>query len=168
MNEELVDIVNERDEVLYAVAKTEAHGKGLLHRTVISELINSKGEWILVEQAPDKQDAGKYVSPMGGHVRAGESVEDALKREVFEELGIEGFQYRFVGKAIYRRQVLGRDENHFFLLYESFSDLDPTLNAESVSYQKFTVHELKEALKTAPEKFGEAFHFVISAFYPDL
>ena len=154
--------------MLYTATKTEAHERGLLHRTVISELINAKGEWVLVQQAADRQDAGRYVSPMGGHVHAGERVEDALKREVLEELGIEGFSYCFVGKAIYRRHVLGRDENHYFLLYESFSDNELTLNAESVGFKKFTVRELKEALQTAPGKFGEAFHFVLNTFYPDL
>ena len=70
--EETVDIVNEQDEIVRQATKIEAHAKGLLHRTVISELINSKGEWVLVKQAADRQDAGQYVSPMGGHVDGGE------------------------------------------------------------------------------------------------
>lgn len=77
---EQVDIIDENLKVLYSCDKSEAHEKGLLHATVIAEVHNSKGEWMLVKQASDKQDAGQYVSPVGGHVAAGESFEDALRR----------------------------------------------------------------------------------------
>lgn len=166
--EEPVDIVDEDDRVLYQTTKSDAHAQGLLHRTVIAEMINSRGEWILVKQASDRQDPGQYVSPTGGHVQAGESVEEALKREVKEELGIEPSRYRFVGKAIYRRTVRGRDENHYFILYEIFSDEEPILNHESVSWKRFTMEELARELSEKPEQFGAAFHFVIRTFYPKI
>jgi hypothetical protein len=60
---EMVDIVNENDEVTGQADKRKAHAEGLLHRTVISEVKNGKGEWLLVKQAGDRQDAGQYVSP---------------------------------------------------------------------------------------------------------
>src|SRR3990167_3107395 len=86
MQDEQVDIVNEKDEVLYNTTKQEAHEKGLLHRTVIAEVVDSKGKWLLVKQASNKQDAGQYVSPVGGHAQAGESTDEAIKREALEEL----------------------------------------------------------------------------------
>ena len=89
--DEQVDIVNENNEVIGQADKSEAHQKGLLHRTVISEVINSTGEWLLVKQASDRQDPGQYVSPVGGHMRAGESEISALLREAEEELGIKNF-----------------------------------------------------------------------------
>lgn len=67
--QERVDIVDEQDNVLYQTTKQEAHKKGLLHRTVISEVKDSKGRWILVKQSSDRQDAGQYVSPVGGHIK---------------------------------------------------------------------------------------------------
>lgn len=85
MHDELVDIVDDACAVLYSVTKTEAHQKGLLHRTVIGEVRDSKGNWLLVQQSADRQDAGQFVSPVGGHVRAGESDEDALRREAMED-----------------------------------------------------------------------------------
>ena len=62
---EYVDIVNENDDIIGSVSKQEAHEKGLLHRTVISEVINTEGKWTLVKQSSDRQDAGQYVSPIG-------------------------------------------------------------------------------------------------------
>lgn len=44
---EFVDIVDENNKVLYKTSKKEAHKKGLLHRCVISEIINSKGEQLI-------------------------------------------------------------------------------------------------------------------------
>ncbi len=164
--DEFIDIVDEEDRVLYQVSKVEAHEKGLLHRTVISELINSRGEWISVKQASDRQDPGQYVSPMGGHVVAGETEEEALKREILEELGISEFDYKLVGKGIFRRYVRNRDENHYFILYEAYSDVEPTLNEESVDYKKFTQDDLSREMKRQPKQFGDAFHFVVKRFYP--
>lgn len=167
-SEEPVDIVDEDDQVSYQTTKGEAHTHGFLHRTVIAELINSRGEWTLVKQAADRQNPGQYVSPTGGHVQQGESPEEALKRETQEELGIEPSRYRFVGKAIYRRTVREKDENHYFILYEIFSDEEPVLNHESVSWKRFPRGELVRALKNHPKDFGAAFHFIVEAFYPEL
>lgn len=167
-SDELVDIVNEANEVQYQRNKHEAHAQGLLHRTVIAEVHTSKGEWLLVKQAGHKQDAGQYVSPVGGHVKAGETPEEALQRETEEEIGLKEFTYEKVGEFIYDRQVKDHRENHFFIVYIIHSDEDLTLNDESVSYERFTVSDLKEKLKMHPEQFGDAFHIIIKTLYTDL
>ncbi len=166
--EEIVDIVNEEDQVVGQISKHEAHAKGLLHRTVISEIRDSSGKWILVKQSASRQDAGQYVSPVGGHVRAGESIEDALKREAMEETGLSNFIYNLVGKTIYNRDVLNRHENHYFILFEIISDKDLVLNHESVEYKKFTDEELRNEIKNNPKAFGDAFYAILKAFYPNI
>lgn len=166
---EYVDVVNENDEVVGSTSKQEAHEKSLLHRTVISEVINSNGRWTLVKQSSDRQDTGQYVSPIGGHVVSGESEDEALKREAEEEYGLKGeFKFQLKGKKIFNREILGRKENHYFILYEIYTDKEPILNEESVGYETFSMDELKASLKEKPDKFGNAFHFVIKTFYPFL
>lgn len=167
--DELVDVIDEKGAVLKVTTKGEAHQQGLLHKTVISEVIDSRGRWLMVKQSASRQDAGQYVSPVGGHVTAGESEEEALKREAFEELGLQGdFKYEYVDRAVFNRQVLGRQENHFFILYKIFSDAQPVLNDESESCEYFTEEQLKNQLKEHPEQFGDAFHFVVKRFFPHL
>ena len=166
--DEIVDVVDENDTILYQTPKSEAHVKGLLHRTAIAEIIDSQGRWVMVEQAPDKQDAGQYVSPVGGHVSAGETEDEGLKREAMEECGLSDFNFKLVGKKIFNRNILGRQENHYFILYEIYSDATVTLNEESVNYKFFTEQEMKAALKNTPKLFGDSFHFVIKTFYPKL
>ncbi len=165
MADELVDIVNINNVVIGQVMKSVAHEKGLMHRTIISEIINTKGEWLLVKQAPDRQDKGQFVSPVGGHMGAGESEIDALKREAFEEVGMRNFSYTYIGRAIYKRTVLNRIENHLFICYQIFSDEKPVLNHESVGYEYFSMEKLKKELKENPSKFGDAFYFVITEFF---
>lgn len=100
---EIVDIVNEHDQVTGQISKQEAHQQGLLHRCVIAEVIDSQGNWKLVKQASDRQDAGQYVSPVGGHVQAGEDPDDALNREAFEEMGLtDGDAFHFVWERLYQ------------------------------------------------------------------
>lgn len=165
MELELVDVVNEQDRVIGTAYKQECHEKGLLHRTIIAQVIGSDGNWTLVRQASDRQDAGQLVSPVGGHIKAGESEEDALKRETLEEVGITEFQYKFVDKIIFNREVIGRKENHYFILYEIYSDQKLVLNHESVSFEKFSKKQLLEELSQNPNKFGNAFHFVMKEVY---
>jgi len=165
---EMVDVVGENLKILSSVEKQEAHDLGLLHATVIAEVINSKGEWLLVKQAGHKQDPGQFVSPVGGHVGSGEKHEDALKREAMEEVGIKDFKFKLVGKKIYKRNWPKGIENHYFLVYEIYSDEKPTLNDESVEYRRFKVSEIKNLLKSNPSYFGLAFHFVAKNFYSHL
>lgn len=166
MAEERVDIIDENSKVLRQVAKSEAHKHGWLHKTVIGYLRDG-GEWILVCQAADRQDAGQLVAPVGGHVQAGESETDALLRESEEEIGTRNIEYTLIGKAIFHRQVIGRDENHLFIVYEISTDDQIVLNEESVSYERFTKDELTKTLAKHPEKFGDAYYFVLEKFYPD-
>lgn len=166
--DEPVDIVDEQDRVVSTSTKKEAHTKGFLHRCVIAQVNDSKGRWLFVKQASDRQDAGQYVCPVGGHVQAGETADDALKREAFEELGITKFHFKFIGKLIFNRFVVGRQENHYFLHYEVICDETPRINHESESFIYFTKAELKELLAKNPDAFGHAYHVLVKEFYEDL
>jgi isopentenyl-diphosphate delta-isomerase len=164
-----VDIVNEKDEVIGSTSKEEAHKKGLLHRTVIAEVIGLDDGWTLIKQAGDRQDPGQFVSPIGGHVMAGETEDEAILREANEEYGLpRDIKFKLVGKKIFNRDACGRKENHYFILYEIYSDLKPVLNEESVAYERFSVDKLRKELKENPKKFGAAFHFIVETFYPFL
>jgi isopentenyl-diphosphate delta-isomerase len=167
--DERVDIVDEDENVLGQILKVKAHKTGELHRCVIGEIRDAEGNYVLVEQAADRQDAGQFVAPVGGHVRADETNEAALKREAMEEVGLADFPYSYVGKGVYNRYVLGRQENHLFIVY--VITVDPKLiklGPEAVSWRVFTEDELRQHLVQNPELFGDAHHELLRQFYPNL
>ncbi len=166
MADELIDIIDESGEVLSQTMKGQAHEEGLLHKTVIGYVRDGE-DWVLVRQADDRQDAGQLVAPVGGHVQAGESEEDALLREAEEEIGTRNITYRLIGRAIFHRQVIGRDENHMFIVHEISTEDELVLNEESVSLERFGPDELRAALVERSEDFGDAYYFVLENFYPD-
>ena len=167
--DEMVNIVDVENKNLGVVSKREAHEKGLLHPCVVAMIHNSRGEWLLVRQAADRQDAGQYVAPVGGHVQAGEDKDDALRREAAEEVGfVDNFTFRYLGSGVFDRHVIGRHENHLFLMYEIESDAVPKLNHESESYRYFPEDELKRLLQEEPDLFGHACHFSIQSYFGHL
>lgn len=168
MEEEQVDIVDKFGTILYSTSKQDAHTKGLLHKTVIAELIASSGKMVLVRPRSHKQDAGQYVSPVGGHVRTGESDEVALRRETIEEVGLKPLKFKRIGAAIFNRFVLNRQENHLFIVYEIYTDELPVLGDEGADFKAFSRDEITSGFHKNPRMFGEAFHFVVSRFYPDI
>jgi 8-oxo-dGTP pyrophosphatase MutT (NUDIX family) len=168
MAEEIVDIVDIECVVLDSIPKSIAHEKGLLHRTVIGEVRRTNGDWVLVKQAGDRQDAGQYVSPVGGHAKAGESDEQALAREALEEIGLTEFDFEPVGRFVFERKVLGRHENHYFIVYKITTDQDLLLGDEAVAYEAFQEDELRKLIASKPEMFGGAFFALLKQFYPHL
>lgn len=169
MREEIVDVVNESNQVLCQATKTDAHRQGLLHRTVMAQVRDYHDNMVLVRQAIGRQDASQLVSPVGGHVRANESEEDALKRETFEEIGLIDFSYKFIGRFIFNRFILGRQENHYFSVFEiGASSVDFVLGQEAVAVETLSEAEVIRALHETPQRFGGIFHAIAREFYPYL
>ncbi len=90
MKEEFLDVVTEKGEVIKVLPRSRIHGDpSLLHRVVHVLVFNDKEELLLQKRAMSKDVApGKWDTSVGGHVNAGESLEEAVMREMEEELGI--------------------------------------------------------------------------------
>lgn len=91
MNEapEQVEIVDKDDNVLYVVSKDEAHQKSLRHRVVNVWYFNDKGEILFQKRSKYKKEAPLcYEESVGGHVTAGETYEDAVMKEAYEETSL--------------------------------------------------------------------------------
>lgn len=96
--EELFPVVDPSGFVVGAATRGRCHdGSHLLHPVVHLHLFNSRGE-LYLQKRPMWKDIqpGRWDTAVGGHVDWGESVEEALYREVSEELGITDFTPTFV------------------------------------------------------------------------
>lgn len=92
-NQEMFPLVDEEGNITGAATRGECHnGSKLLHPVVHLHVFNSRGE-LYLQKRPEWKDIqpGKWDTAVGGHVDLGESVEQALRREVREELGITDF-----------------------------------------------------------------------------
>ncbi|MBR5465643.1 MAG: NUDIX domain-containing protein [Alistipes sp.] len=91
---ELFPLLNEAGEVIGHATRGECHnGSRLIHPVVHLHLKNSRGE-LYLQKRPMWKDIqpGKWDTAVGGHVDYGETIEEALRREVREEIGITDFQ----------------------------------------------------------------------------
>ncbi len=166
--DEQVEIINEAGEILKVISKKEAHEEGLLHKCVVAEIIDSEGNWTMVRPASNRQDAGQFVSPVGGHISAGETEEQAFIRETEEEAGITPKNFKYIGRAVFNREILGRKENHLFVVYEVYTDDVPTLSHEGVEFKKFALDELLKMYKEDSQELGHAFKFMLETVYSSL
>lgn len=101
---EMLPIVDEDGQIVGAASRGECHGGSmLLHPVVHLHVFNSKGE-LYLQRRPDWKDIqpGKWDTAVGGHVDLGENVEQALKREVREELGITDFNPTTVTNYVFQ------------------------------------------------------------------
>lgn len=67
---------------------------------VVAGFIKREGKFLLVRRPPGKKNEGLWEFP-GGKVEEDESLEEALKRELKEELGIEALKSTFLEKVLH-------------------------------------------------------------------
>ena len=91
--EEYFPLVNEEGKIIGKASRKECHnGSKELHHVVHLHVFNSQGKLYLQKRSTHKDiQPGKWDTAVGGHIDYGETVEDALKRETREELGITEF-----------------------------------------------------------------------------
>ena len=104
--QEIFPIVDESGKITGSATRGECHsGSKLLHPVVHLHVFNSKGD-IYLQRRPDWKDIqpGKWDTAVGGHIDYGEAPEEALRREVREELGITDFIPEFVDKYVFESE----------------------------------------------------------------
>ncbi len=100
---EILEIVNENGKIRGSAPRSEVHGdNSLLHRVVHVLVFTNDGSLLLQKRSMNKDvAAGKWDTSVGGHVDFGESIEQAVLREMEEELGISSVLPRFVYKYVH-------------------------------------------------------------------
>ena len=101
----LLDIVNEDDEVIGQATRAEVLEKVLINRLIHVVVVNYEGNMIVQYRGAHKDCFPlRFDAGVGGCVDAGETYEEAAKREMKEELGIEG-ELHYCGKYLYDSNV---------------------------------------------------------------
>ncbi|HJO95650.1 MAG TPA: NUDIX domain-containing protein [Victivallales bacterium] len=87
---EYFEIYNEKNAPLGLAKRNICHGNPkLCHKTVHLIIFNNRGEILLQKRSLNKDiQPGKWDTAVGGHINPGENIEEAVIREMNEELGI--------------------------------------------------------------------------------
>lgn len=102
MVQELVDIVDDEDNVITTVTRAEMRARRLQHRSVGIAVMSTDGRLLIHRRSLGKDVwAGWWDIAAGGVVAAGETYDDAARRELEEELGLRDTDIEFVGQSRY-------------------------------------------------------------------
>lgn len=103
---ELLPVVDTDGTVIGKATRGECHcGNKILHPVVHLHILNGNGK-VYLQQRPLWKDIqpGKWDTAVGGHVAVDESIENALKREASEEVGIEKFFPEFITSYLFESE----------------------------------------------------------------
>ena len=107
MDEEWFPLVDEAGNIVGRATRRECHdGSKRLHPVVHLHIYNKDGDLFLQKRSLAKDiQPGKWDTAVGGHVDYGESIEEALRREAREELGIEGFEAELMARYVFESAI---------------------------------------------------------------
>lgn len=119
MKEEWFPLVNEMGETIGKATRKECHsGSKQLHPVIHLHIFNDAGELYLQKRSMTKDiQPGKWDTAVGGHIDYGETVEEALRREVREELGITAFTPQFITRYVFESAIEKELVNTFRTIY---------------------------------------------------
>jgi isopentenyl-diphosphate Delta-isomerase len=102
---EALILVDEADREVGHLSKVKCHdGQGVLHRAFSLLIFNDEGELLLQQRAPSKRLWPRYWSnSCCSHPRRAESMETAIHRRLYEELGLR-CPLQFLFKFQYQAQ----------------------------------------------------------------
>ena len=144
--EEWFPVVNNEGMIVGKAPRNVCHnGKSqLLHPVVHLHLFDRSGKLFLQKRSLKKDiQPGKWDTSVGGHVDLGERIEEALAREVREEIGITHFNPQFIGRYVWESSR-ERELVHSFI---AISDNAPVIDKTEIEEGRFwSLQEIKESI----------------------
>ena len=145
--EELFPLVDPDGNVVGSATRRECHsGSMLLHPVVHLHIFSPDGALLLQKRSDDKEiQPGRWDTSVGGHVDFGETVDEALRREVAEELGLTDFEPKHLKPYVFQSTVERELVNPFITVVSR--DYPFKFQREEISEIRFwTPKEIEEAI----------------------
>lgn len=167
MGKEKVILVNRKDEQIGLMEKIEAHEKARLHRAFSVLVFNDKGQMMLQKRAVEKYHTpGLWTNTCCSHPREGETIIEAGKRRLQEEMGFQTALKEtasFIYKAPFDNGLTEHEFDHVLIGY--FND-EPQINPEEVAEWKWiSLEDLTKELQERPEQFTAWFRIIFDKYY---
>jgi len=145
MQEEIFPLVDENGNVTGQATRSKCHdGSKLLHPVVHLHIFNPEGELYLQKRSENKEIFPNFWdSSVGGHIDLGETPDEAVNREAYEELGLIGLNPHFLLKHIIETEF----EKELTYCYYTITDKTPMPDNDEVSDGRFwKIEEINEKL----------------------
>ena len=125
---------------------------GDFHLTVLGVLRRPDGTYLITRRRMDKEWAPGCWEVPGGGVRAGESAEDAVKREILEETGVD-VSNADGGYVFSYKRVNPEEKNNYFVdIYKFILDfVDNDVKVQPEEVEGFKIATLEEIRAFAQE-----------------
>jgi isopentenyl-diphosphate delta-isomerase type 1 len=157
MNDEIFDIVNERDEVIGHLPRFQVHRDGIKHRAVHVLVFNARKE-IFLQKRSRKKDTfpGAWDSSASGHVDKGEDYDACAARELREELGL--IIIDAPPARLFKIEACAETGQEFLWVYRLESEGPFTLHPEEIDCGGwFAPAHVSDWIKICPGDFASGF-----------
>ncbi len=172
MNEEIFDIVNERDEVIGRLPRPVVHRDGHKHRAVHVLVFGSDGRIFLQKRSMTKDTfPGAWDSSASGHLDCGEDYDACAVREAREEIGLILSE---PPRRLFKIAACSETGQEFVWVYQLQSDGPFVLHPEEIERgQWFKPNEVSEWMARQPRDFASGFvliwkNLTASSAFPNL
>ncbi len=163
-DKEIFPIVDTQGKIIGKATRRQCHsGSRLLHPVVHLHVFNDKGEIFLQKRSLHKFiQPGKWDTAVGGHVDYGENVEQALRREAGEEIGLSDFTPHAMLHYVYDSKTERELVNTFYTIttVKNFK-----LNHDEVDDGRYwNIQEVKEVVGRGvlTPNFEEEFNMMLN------
>ncbi len=161
---EHVILVDEQDREIGTMEKMEAHKKGLLHRAFSILIFNSNGEMMLQQRANEKyHSGGLWTNACCSHPRPGETLEEAGKRKLIQEMGFEcelNYSHKFVYKVELDNQLTEYEWDYVLVgYYDGAPDLNP---GEAQAWKYESLEAIRNDVNLHPDSYTSWFKLIIN------
>ena len=161
MAEEFLDIIDENNNLTGESApRSQIHAEGIWHRTVHIFVFRKKDEQVeflihLRSHLKD-QNPNKWATSFGGHIKAGSDVEEGVKSELQEEIGLDVDFKKLIGGYWRKRDKITNREftKTYYLGYDGrledliFNDGE----VQEVGWMSF--RDIKDSMRKNPERWA--------------
>jgi isopentenyl-diphosphate delta-isomerase type 1 len=148
-------VIDENDKVIGKATREECHSdRRLIHRSVYIFMVNGSNEIFLQKRSMSKDlYPGYFTGSATGHVDYGEDYEEAAKRELKEELGVDAPLLQ-LGKV----KSFTKNEREISMLYLCRYSGPVKFNTKEITEGGFfSIEDIKHNLKTGERKFADGF-----------
>jgi isopentenyl-diphosphate delta-isomerase type 1 len=163
MSEEIFDIVNDRDEVIGRMPRSQVHREGHKHRAVHVFVFNRRSELFLQKRSMSKDTfPGAWDSSCSGHLDSGEEYDACAIRELREEIGLV---ITTAPKRLFKVPACVETGMEFCWVYRLDSEGPFVLHPEEIERGDwFTPSRINELLKEKPADFASSFTLIWKEF----